>query len=151
MAATYGCFMRILFVCTGNAYRSPVAEALLRKLDGSLDVDSAGTNPGIPISAAAKSYLTRVNARRFLKPIPEGLDTKDLLGYDLIVAMESKHKETILRTCRKCAEKIVVWNIDDPYFASNGVVQKIFDQIRDNVIDLVRSLKEQPGAMVKRR
>jgi protein-tyrosine phosphatase len=134
--------MRILFVCSGNAYRSPVAEAILRKLDSGLDVDSAGTSLAIPISVAAKRYLTQANARRFLKRIPEGLDTKDLLSYDLIVAMESKHKEAILKMCKKCTAKIVVWNIDDPYFLSEEAAQKIFDQIRDNVADLVRALKE---------
>ncbi len=117
----------------------------MRKLDSSLDVDSAGTSPGIPISMAAKRYLTQANARSFLKPIPEGLDTKDLQSYDLIVAMESRHREAVLRMCKKCTEKIVVWNIDDPYFASNGVVQKIFDQIKDNVVVLARSLKEDPS------
>ena len=134
--------MRILFVCSGNAYRSPVAEAILRKIDSSFDVDSAGTSPAIPISSAAKRYLTKTNARRFLKLTPEDLDTKDLLSYDLIVAMESKHKETILKMCSKCSEKIVVWNIDDPYFLSNGVAEKIFDQIKDSVTDLVNSLKK---------
>ncbi|MCW3980189.1 MAG: low molecular weight phosphatase family protein [Candidatus Bathyarchaeota archaeon] len=131
-----------MFVCSGNAYRSPVAEAILKKLDNSLDVDSAGTSPAIPISDAAKRYLTKENALRFLKLTPEGLDTKDLLGYDLIVAMEPNHKEAILKICKKCSEKIVVWNIDDPYFRSNGVAEKIFDQIKDNVIGLVNSLKK---------
>ena len=48
--------MKILFVCSGNAYRSPVAEALLKKLKPGLIVDSAGTNPAIPISETAKKY-----------------------------------------------------------------------------------------------
>jgi protein-tyrosine phosphatase len=34
---------RVLFVCTGNAYRSPISEALLKKLGPDWVVDSAGT------------------------------------------------------------------------------------------------------------
>jgi len=54
--------MRILFVCSGNASRSPVAEALLKKINPKVEVDSAGTHPSIPIPEAAKEYLTRENA-----------------------------------------------------------------------------------------
>ncbi|MDH5447382.1 MAG: hypothetical protein OEY24_02720 [Candidatus Bathyarchaeota archaeon] len=132
--------MKVLFVCSGNAYRSPVAEALLKKLKPEVDVDSAGIDPAIPISEAAKKYLARENAQKYLKHAPEGLNEKELGSYDLIVAMKPKHNEAILRKCPQCAGKIVVWNIDDPYFLPHGYAEKIFMQIKDKVVELANSL-----------
>ncbi len=131
----------MLFVCSGNAYRSPVAEALLKKLRPDIDVDSAGTDPAIPISTEAKEYLARENAEKFLKNAPEGLDSKQLGKYDLIVAMEPIHKDAVLSKCPECAEKIVAWNIDDPYFLPPGHAEKIFRQIRQKVKELAISLR----------
>jgi len=128
--------MKVLFVCSGNAYRSPVAEALLRRLRPDINVDSAGTDPAIPISQDAKKYLARENAEQYLKKTPEGLSGKQLDEYDLIVAMEPRHKHVILSKCPECANKIVVWNIDDPYFLPNGHAEKIFAQIKDRVHEL---------------
>jgi len=128
-------------VCSGNAYRSPVAEALLRKLRPDIDVHSAGTNPAIPISETAKKFLSGESARRFLKPAPEGLDEKDLRSYDLIIAMKPKHKSAILGKCNDCADRVNVWNIDDPYFLPHGYAEKIFGQIRDKVLELANSLE----------
>jgi protein-tyrosine-phosphatase len=132
--------MKVLFVCSGNAYRSPVAEVLLRKLRPDINVDSAGTDPAIPISQDAKKYLARENAEQYLKKTPEGLSGKQLGEYDLIVAMEPRHKRVILSKCPECAKKIVVWNIDDPYFLPNGHAEKIFAQIKDKVLELADSL-----------
>ena len=132
--------MKVLFVCSGNAYRSPVAEALLKKLKPEVDVDSAGIDPAIPISEAAKTYLARENAQKHLKNAPEGLDGKELSSYDLIVAMKPKHKEAILSKCPQCADKIVVWNVDDPYFLPHGYAEKIFMQIRNRVAELANSI-----------
>lgn len=132
--------MKVLFVCSGNAYRSPVAEALLKKLKPEIEADSAGIDPAIPISEAAKRYLARENALKHLKRAPEGLDGKELNNYDLIVAMKPKHKEVILSKCPQCADKIVVWNIDDPYFLPHGYAEKIFKQIRDKIAELASSL-----------
>ncbi|UCE96281.1 MAG: hypothetical protein JSV51_01330 [Candidatus Bathyarchaeota archaeon] len=132
--------MRVLFVCTGNAYRSPVAEALLKNVKPDIKADSAGIDPGIPISEAAKKYLINENAQKYLKSHPEGLVGKNLISYDLIVAMESKHKEVLINSCPQCAEKIVVWNIDDPYFLPHGYAEKIFNQIKEKVTKLVNSL-----------
>ena len=132
--------MKVLFVCSGNAYRSPVAEALLKKLRSDIKVDSAGIHPAIPISEAAKKYLARENAHKYLKHAPEGLDKKELNTYDLIIAMKSKHKDIILSKCPKCENKIIVWNIDDPYFLPHGYAEKIFKQIKDKVLELVNSL-----------
>ncbi|MDH5780072.1 MAG: hypothetical protein OEZ29_05710 [Candidatus Bathyarchaeota archaeon] len=132
--------MKILFVCSGNAYRSPVAEALLKKLRPEIDVDSAGIDPAIPISEAAKSYLGRENATKHLKQAPEGLEKKKLDEYDLIVAMKQQHKDAILDRCPECAGKIVVWNIDDPYFLPHGHTEKIFKEIKAKVAELANSL-----------
>ena len=132
--------MKILFVCSGNAYRSPVAEALLRKLRREIEIDSAGIDPAIPISEAAKSYLGRENAIKHLKQAPESLDKKRLDEYDLIVAMKEAHKDVILSRCPPCADKIVVWNIDDPYFLPHGYTEKIFKEIKAKVAELANSL-----------
>jgi protein-tyrosine-phosphatase len=132
--------MKVLFVCSGNAYRSPVAEVLLRKLRPDINVDSVGTDPAIPISQDAKKYLARENAEQYLKKTPEGLSGKQLGEYDLIVAMEPRHKRVILSKCPECANKIVVWNIDDPYFLPNGYAEKVFAQIKDKVLELADSL-----------
>lgn len=132
--------MRVLFVCSGNAFRSPVAEALLKKLKPEIEVESAGIHPAIPISEAAKKYLARENAHQYLKKVPEGLDSKQLDEYDLIIAMKLEHKNVVLRECPECKNKIVVWNIDDPYFLPHGYTEKIFDQIRDKIAELANSL-----------
>ena len=100
--------MKVLFVCSGNAYRSPVADALLTKLRPDVEVDSAGTNTSIPISEEAKRFLTRENAVAYLKTAPEDLAEKQLDDYDLIVAMQDVHKKIILRHCPQCNKKIIV-------------------------------------------
>jgi protein-tyrosine-phosphatase len=132
--------MKTLFVCSGNAYRSPVAEAILKKLKPEIEVDSAGIHPAIPISEAAKRYLAGENAQKYLKEAPEGLDTKKLDEYDLIVVMKQEHKDAILSNCPECAGKIVVWDIDDPYFLPHGYTERIFKQIKDKVAELANSL-----------
>jgi len=132
--------LKILFVCSGNAYRSPVAEALLKKLRPDINVDSTGTDPAIPISPEAKEYLARKNAEQHLKKSPEGLDSKQLGEYDLIVVMEPRHKDVVLTKCPECADKIVVWNINDPYFLPDGYAEKVFRQIKDKVHELADSL-----------
>ncbi len=132
--------MKVLLVCSGNAYRSPVAEALLKKFKPEIDVDSAGTHPSIPISEDAKKYLARENAQRYLKQTPESLDEKKLDEYDLIVVMEQEHKEVIASECPKCEDKTIVWNIEDPYFLPHGHAEEIFEQIRERVEELANSL-----------
>ena len=54
--------MKILFVCTGNSYRSPIAEALLKKVRGDLEVESAGTHPAGMIASNSKKILEKENA-----------------------------------------------------------------------------------------
>jgi protein-tyrosine-phosphatase len=132
--------MRVLFVCTGNAHRSPLAEALLKKLRPDLGVESAGLHVAIPISEEATKYLTREDATKYLKRAPESLNSKQVDDYDLIVAMEKRHKDAILIRCPECENKIVVWNVEDPYFLPSKEAEKVYRQIKEKVAELARSL-----------
>lgn len=132
--------MKVLFVCLGNAYRSPLAEALLKKLKPQIEVDSAGINPATKISKAAKRDSARENAQKHLKHSPEDIDEKELDSYNLIVVMEPKYKEVILNKCPQCADKIVVWNINDPYFLPHEYAEKAFTQLKAKVVEPVNQL-----------
>lgn len=132
--------MEVLFVCSGNAHRSPLAEALLKKMRPDLDVDSAGLHIAIPISEEARQYLTNKNAEKYLKKAPENLASKQLEKYDLIVAMQNQHKTAVLSRCPECESKIIVWNIEDPYFMSPKEAEKVYEKIEEKVKELAESL-----------
>ena len=77
--------MRIMFVCTGNVCRSPMAELLLRHYlrGSSIDVCSAGTRglPGYPIDPSSARLMTSVgidpdtfHSRRLTKTMAESAD-----------------------------------------------------------------------------
>lgn len=132
--------MKVLFVCSGNACRSPAAEAFLKKFNSAIDVDSAGSHAYYKIIAITSDYLKKHNADRYLKRVPQDLSSKQLNEYDLIVAMEPNHRDQILAKCPECADKIIVWSIKDPYNLPIESVERIFDQIRHKTKDLAESL-----------
>ncbi len=132
--------MRILFVCSGNAHRSPLAEALLKKMRPDLEVDSAGLHVAIPISEEVRDYLMKLDAGQYLKKAPESLGSKRLGEYDCIVAMDRRHKEGVLTLCPECERKISVWNIGDPYFMEHDDAERVYRQIETKVRELAKSL-----------
>jgi protein-tyrosine-phosphatase len=132
--------VKVLFVCSGNAYRSPLAEALLKKLRPDLEIDSAGLRVIIPISGQVQEYLAKQNASQYLKKAPQSLDEKKLRVYDLIVAMEHIHTNAILSICPECKTRIVEWNIEDPYFLENEDAKNIYAQVENKVEELAKLL-----------
>lgn len=119
----------VLFVCTANQCRSPMAEALMKDyikrmdLQGNWVVQSAGTwaengHPATPsgVKAMAQRGLdTRSHQSQGI--------TKDLLNrFDLILTMESGHKEAIQIEFPEYSNKVymlsemsgVTINIEDP-------------------------------------
>ena len=132
--------MKVLFVCTGNACRSPLADALLKKFRPDIDVDSAGTYPYYTVVDLTRRYAEQEGASKFLKSVPDGLQSKNLCDYDLIVAMETEHEKAILRQSPECADKVVVWHINDPYQLPYKQASKDFDRIKSKVMHLSKSL-----------
>jgi protein-tyrosine-phosphatase len=132
--------VKVLFVCTGNACRSPLAEALLKKLRSDVDVDSAGTHAYFRVVGLTQRYAEQEGADEYLKDIPEDLDMKNLDDYDIIVAMESQHRDAIVRQSPECADRVVVWHITDPYAEPNKHAEQIFEKIKRKVAQLAKSL-----------
>lgn len=132
--------MKILFVCSGNAYRSPLAEALLKKLRPDLQVDSAGTQVETEISEETRKYLAKQGADNYLKKAPESLDARRLGDYDLIVAMEQAHENAVLRRCPECRGKTAVWNIEDLGSRPIEYTETISNRINEKVKKLAKSL-----------
>ena len=131
---------RVLFVCTGNAYRSPICEALLKKLRPDLEVDSAGTKITSKITKEAREYLMSEDAIQYLKETPESIDGKQLERYDIIIAMEQRHKDSVLKKCPECINKVVVWGVRDKIPFLHRRTEEINNQMKKNVIEYSGSL-----------
>ena len=145
--------LRILFVCTGNTCRSPMAEGILKKMlkdigVGNIEVTSAGTH-GLP-NAPASLFAIQVAGQRGVdlsKHRSRRLTPEMIEQADLVLAMSPEHLEHINRIEGAAGHKaylLRVFHQADP--ASNkapqGGVLSIEDPIGGSPEDYQRSFRE---------
>lgn len=104
--------MRVLYVCTGNSFRSPIAEALTRKYHPDLDVESAGTDPADCIAMNGAKLLANADALEYCKEVPDVLTERAIDDADTIIAMQQHHKHHIHDIYDEY--QVHVWNVRDP-------------------------------------
>jgi len=157
----------IMFVCTGNTCRSPMAEGALKKLfekekPGPYKVFSCGT-------AGASGYPATSYAREAAKmwdidltghasqQLTEALIEKS----DLILAMSPEHLETVLEISPEAAEKTFLFKnfpendpvgeaVEDPIGQDLSKYNEIFLEIGEylgkNLPEFVKRIKENNNA-----
>ena len=142
---------KILFVCTGNTCRSPMAEALFRRRvgdDTEWEAKSAGiyAETGSPASAKAVQALEELGidlSEHHSKPLSPGL----VESADLIITMTAGHRFEILQSFPEVGNRVsllksfgtskVPTDISDPFGGSLDVYKKTRDEIDRALSDLI--------------
>lgn len=152
--------MKVLFVCTGNTCRSPMAEGLFRQmveLEGlDIDVLSAGTMAGNGIFPSENSVLAMEELDIDIRNHRARQITQELLdNADLVLTMGESHKGYILHNYSIGNNKIFSLlefgegrraDIVDPYGGSSSIYEKTRDEIErvlKKVLDRIKELNEK--------
>lgn len=139
---------KIMFICSGNTCRSPLAEGLFKKyLEDKnitdIEVSSAGVSvfPGDEISVnsalVAMQRGVNISLHRARKLNPQHISETDLF-----VCMTDSHSSVISRY--RDSSKIMTLNVSDPYGRPVEVYNECANQLTKEFPRILRKLNEMP-------
>lgn len=145
----------ILFCCDHNAIRSPMAEAIMKKLYGhAAYVQSAGVKNDMEVDGFAVAVCDEIGVRlsdhrsRSFDEMQAWGD--DLGAFDLIVALSPASQRVALELTRQYHLDVEYWPIMDPSGLAEGreaklaLYRKTRDQIMQRMIDRFGPPVENP-------
>jgi protein-tyrosine-phosphatase len=131
----------VLFACSRNAVRSPIAAAILKHLAGArVYVASAGVRAGEPDPfAAAVMEELGIDLSRH-KPV--SLEDLDDTSFDLIVTLAPEAHHKALDLARNYAVDVEYWPTQDPTLTSGN---------REQILQAYRAVRDGLFAKIKAR
>ncbi|HUO56539.1 MAG TPA: low molecular weight protein arginine phosphatase [bacterium] len=146
---------KILFVCTGNTCRSPMAEGLLKKMAREsgwpVEVQSAGLAAFAGIPAAPEAVeACREKGVDISSHQTQPLGKNLVMESDLIVTMTLKHKEMILKKMPALENKVStlselagmgVEDVEDPINQPLDIYRKTLDQMEGFLAKALEKMK----------
>ena len=155
---------RVVFVCTGNTCRSPIAEVVLRRaleredLGGVVSVASAGTDGWQTGSAADERAVAVLAAHGYdaCSHRARSLDRSSIRRTDLVVALDSGHQEVLrrwagdddqperirlLRSFDPAAVAKGKLDVKDPYYGGRKKFEKVLAQTERAMPGIVEHIR----------
>ena len=143
---------RVLFVCTGNTCRSPMAEGLFESMAKESGLSSSAKSAGLfvmPGSRVSQNSVT-VMAEQNIDisgHVPTQIDMGMIEESDLILTMSESHKQAILSAApganvytlsEYAGEKA---DISDPFGGSEQIYRECGVQIKDRIEKIIKRLQ----------
>lgn len=130
----------VLFACTHNAVRSPMAEGLLKHLRGHrIYVDSVGVHEGEvdPFTVQVMDEIGIDIGRHRSKTFDDLEDE----SYDVVISLSPEAQHRAVEMTRVMACDVVFWNTFDPTIveASRDVRLDAYRQVRDQLMNRIKT------------
>jgi protein-tyrosine-phosphatase len=131
----------VLYACTQNSVRSPMAEALTRLLFGkSMEVASVGLRAGEP-DGFAMAVMDEAGLD-LMSHAPRTFEDLENFDFDLIVTLSPEAHHHALEFCRDRRVAVEYW----PTLDATG-----FDGARDQKLDVYRAVRDGLLLRIKQR
>lgn len=138
--------MRVLFVCTGNTCRSPMAEGIFNSLSEGAFSRGLYAEGG---SATQKAIVAMEQMNIDIsKHVSTQLTTDDINESDLVLAMTNAHKMAILSVMPDAKDKVFTigeyadgGDVTDPYGGDETVYKACADELYEYIERIVEKLK----------
>ncbi|WP_088070246.1 low molecular weight protein arginine phosphatase [Gottfriedia luciferensis] len=142
----------ILFVCTGNTCRSPMAEALLRHHGkDSYQVKSAGVF-AMPGDSASKNAILALKNKGIESNHSSQQINEELLQWSTnVLSMTSSHKQMLISQFPQYKDKVYTIyeyingtdkDISDPYGGSLSIYESTLNELEELVKKIVQNSNE---------
>jgi protein-tyrosine-phosphatase len=133
--------MAVLFACTLNAVRSPMAAAMLRHLTrGGLYIESAGVRAG-DLDPLAVEVMGEIGLE-IAKHKPRRFEDLEDGSFDLVVTLSPEAQHKAVELTRTAATQVEYWPTIDPTAVEGSREQRLmaYRTVRDQ---LMRRLKQR--------
>jgi protein-tyrosine-phosphatase len=129
----------VLFCCTQNAIRSPMAAAMLRQFHRQrVFVDSVGVRAG-ELDGFAVAAMDEIGLD-IAKHKPRTFDDLEDSSFDLIISLSPEAQHKAVEMTRTMACEVEFWNTFDPSIVEGSREQRMdaYREVRDGLMRRIR-------------